>query len=140
MDLDECNKKGHIIKIRINSELIKSIIEISNTNENTVKNAALNESNIISYVSLAYDSLRITMEAICLSRGYKVLSHICLGELVKILDKDFNFIEFDRWRYIRNGINYYGTKIDYSQGKEIINKMFLMKRTLIKNNLIDYLK
>ena len=124
------------LHIGINQKLLQNKIK----NENTVKNAALNESNIISYVSLAYDSLRITMEAICLSRGYKVLSHICLGELVKILDKDFNFIEFDRWRYIRNGINYYGTKIDYSQGKEIINKMFLMKRTLIKNNLIDYLK
>ena len=72
------------------------------------------------------------MEAICISRGYKVLSHICIGELLKSLFKDFEYEEFDRLGWIRNSINYYGTKVEFKQGKEIINKIFNMKRNLIK--------
>jgi len=72
------------------------------------------------------------MEAICISRGYKVLSHICIGELLKNLFKEFEYEEFDRLGWIRNSINYYGTKVEFKQGKEIINKIFNMKRNLIK--------
>jgi len=72
------------------------------------------------------------MEAICISKGYKVLSHICIGELLKSLFKEFEYEEFDRLRWIRNSINYYGTKVEFKQGKEIISKIFSMKNSLIK--------
>ena len=140
MDLNECYKKRNIKKIKINEELIKSLIDMSNANEHTVKTAVIDNINISSYVSMAYDSLREIMEAVCISYGYKVINHICLGELIKDLIKDFDFHEFDRWRYIRNGISYYGTKVDFNQGKEIIKKMFIMKNSLLKNNLTKYLK
>ena len=75
------------------------------------------------------------MEAICISKGYKVLSHICIGELLKSLLKEFEFEEFDRLRWIRNSINYYGTKVEFKQGKEILNKIFDMKRKFIEKYL-----
>ena len=128
MDLDECYKKNFIKKAKIDKELIKSLIEMSDIKELTVNSAKINEINISAYVSMAYDSLREILEAICISYGYKVTSHACLGELLKTLIGDFDFNEFDRMRYIRNGVNYYGTKIDFSQGREIIKKMFVMKK------------
>lgn len=104
MDLDECFRKGLIKKAKIDEELIKSLIEMANINEATVKNAKIDDISISSYVSLAYDSLREVLEAICISKGYKVLSHICIAELLKDLFEDFDYEEFDRLRYIRNSV------------------------------------
>lgn len=135
MNLNECYKKGLIKKTEINKDLIKSLIEMSNIKESAVKTAKINKVNISAYISLAYDSLREILEAICISHGYKVLSHICLGELLKDLLKEFDYNEFDRLRYVRNSINYYGEKVEFEQGKEIINKIFNMKKLLLNKYL-----
>jgi len=137
MDLDECYKKNFIKKTRIDIELVRSLIEMSKIKEDSVNNAQVNETNISAYVSMAYESLRETLEALCILKGYKVTSHICLGELLKTLVSDFDFNSFDRFRYVRNGINYYGTKVDYKPGKEIIIKMFNLKSEIIKKHLKD---
>lgn len=130
MDLKECFRKGMIKKTRIDSELIKSLIEMSDIKENAVKTAKIDNINISAYVSLAYDSLREILEALCISKGYKVLSHICIGELLKDMLEDFDYHEFDRMRYIRNGINYYGVKVALGQGKQIIKKIFVTKNKI----------
>ena len=105
---------------------------MSKIKENAVRKASIDDVNISAYVSLAYDSLREALEAICISKGYKVLSHICIGELLKKLFKDFEYEELDRLRWIRNGINYYGTKVEFKQGKEIISKIFIMKNNMTR--------
>lgn len=133
MDLNECFNKGLIKKIKVDKELIKSLIEMSDIKEETVATANINEKNISAYVSLAYDSLREILEALCILNGYKVLSHICIGELLKNILKDFDYEEFDRLRWIRNSINYYGEKVDFEQGKEIIKKIFITKRKILNN-------
>ena len=138
MDLGECYRKGFIKKTMTDLNLIRSLIEMSNIKEMTVKEAAINETNIFVYISVAYDSLREILEAVCIINGYKVTSHQCVGELLKSLNKDFNLIEFDRFRYIRNGINYYGAKIDYAQGKEIIKKIFAFKKEVFKTSLNEF--
>ena len=130
MDLNECYKNGFIKKTKIDKGLIISLIEMSDIKEEIVKTVTINKISISAYLSMSYDSLRETLEAICISKGYKVLNHICLGELLRTLVEDFDFSEFDRFRYIRNGINYYGTKIDFEQGKEVIGKIFKMKKKL----------
>ena len=135
MDLDECYKKGFIRKTNVDKELITSLIEISKIKETVVKEAKITEVNISVYVSLAYDSLREVLEATCISKGFKVTSHLCMGELLRSIFKDFNYTEFDRFRYTRNGINYYGVKVDFEQGKKIINKMFDMKKEVLKKYL-----
>ncbi|MFZ2410890.1 MAG: hypothetical protein WAW23_04910 [Candidatus Methanoperedens sp.] len=139
MDLDECYRKGLIKKTRIDKELIRSLIEMSDIKENAVNTANVNEINISAYVSMAYDSLREFLEALCISKGYKVLSHICIGELLKTIITDFNYSEFDRLRYARNSINYYGAKVDFVQGKEIIRKIFAMRRTILYGHLKEFL-
>ncbi len=131
MDLQECFKKGLIKKTIPNQELISSLKEMADIKEMTVNEANINEKNISAYVSLAYDALREILEAVAVLNGFKVLSHICLGELLK----EFDYEEFDRIRWIRNSINYYGHKIDFDQGKEIIKKIFHMKKTIVENYL-----
>jgi len=131
MDLDECFRKGLIKRTEVDKELIKSLVEMSNIKEEAVKTANINEMNISAYVSLAYDSLREVLEALCILRGYKVLSHICIGELLKDILEDFDYEEFDRLRWIRNSINYYGEKVEFEQGKEIIDKIFAIKKKIL---------
>lgn len=56
--------------------------------------------------------------------------------MVKTLVEDFDNYRFDRFRYMRNSINYYGEKTDFDQGKEMIRKIFEMKNQLLEN--IDF--
>lgn len=135
MDLEECRRKGLIKRARVDTELIKSLIEMSGIKEITVSTARINEVNISAYVSMAYDSLRELLEAICILKGYKVISHMCIGELLKELLERFDYNSFDRMRYIRNGINYYGIKTDFAAGKEIMRKMFAMRKELLETYL-----
>tara|TARA_Y100000310_G_scaffold331006_1_gene403789 strand:+ start:220 stop:642 length:423 start_codon:yes stop_codon:yes gene_type:complete len=138
MDINDCFKKGLIKKTEKNKELINSLIEMSNIKEEAVETAKINEKTISAYVSLAYDSLREIVESICISKGYKVLSHVCIGELLKEHLDDFDYEEFNRLRWIRNSINYYGEKIELNQGKEIIKKTFKMKQTLKSKYLTEH--
>lgn len=137
MDLDECFRKELIKEVRIDKELVKSLIEMSNIKEITVKAAKIDEVNVSAYVSLAYDSLREVLESLCILKGYKVLSHICIGEFLKKILKEFDYEEFDRLRWIRNSINYYGEKIEFEQGKEIIKKIFTMKKKILNKHLSE---
>ncbi|MEK6873428.1 MAG: hypothetical protein AABW91_01165 [Nanoarchaeota archaeon] len=140
MELNECWKKKYIRKVEVNIPLARSLIEMSGVNENSVNTAVIDEENISSYVYLAYESLREVLEAISLLKGCKVLNHICLGELLNELLDDFDFNSFDRFRYIRNGIGYYGRKVGYGEGKEIITKIFSMKKLLYDKYIINLLK
>jgi len=140
MDLEECFRKGVIKRTKVNRELIKSLIEMSGIKETAVRTAGINEINISAYVSLAYDSLREALEAVCISRGYKVLSHVCIGELLGYILKGFPHKKFDRMRYIRNSINYYGTKVELRQGKQLIAKIFSMKKQLLTEHLAEFVE
>ena len=122
-------------KTRVDKELIKSLIEMSKIKQDTVRTAKITEVNISAYVSLAYDSLREVLEALCILNGYKILSHICIGELLKDKIEEFNYVEFDRVRWIRNSINYYGEKVEFEQGKEIIKKIFTIKKNILDKNI-----
>ncbi len=132
MDIDECFRKGLIKRVDRDDELVKSLIEMSNIKETAVKEAQINETNVSAYLSLAYDSLREILEALCILKGYKVLSHICIGELLKKILEDFDYDEFNRLRWIRNSINYYGEKVEFNQGREIITKIFIIKYKILK--------
>ena len=136
MDINECFSKGLIKKTKADVELVKSLVEMADIKEQAVKTAGINNVNISAYVSLAYDSLREILEALCILNGHKALSHICIGELLKDIIKDFDYDAFDRLRWIRNSINYYGQKIEFKQGKEIINKIFDMKKNIFGKYLM----
>ncbi len=140
MDLNDCYKNNFIKRTKISKELIKSLIEMSNIKEDTIKSADINEKNISAYFSMAYESLREILEALCISLRYKVTSHFCLGELLKKLIKNFDFNEFDRIRYARNSINYYGIKVEFRQGKELIRNMFKIKKKLFEEHLREFIK
>ena len=138
MDLVDCEKKGFVRKVNVDEGLVKSLIEMSKLKEKVVNESNVNEENVSVYVSLAYDSLKEILDCVCLMNGYKGMSHVCVGVVLKNLFKNFNFEDFDRMRWIRNSINYYGEKVEFDQGKELINNIFKMKKELFEKFLIKY--
>lgn len=52
-----------------------------------------------------------------------------------MFQKGFDYEEFDRLRWIRNSINYYGEKVEFEQGKEIVDKIFAMKKKFMEKYL-----
>jgi len=132
MDLNDCQRKGFVKKTRTNPELARSLIEMSKIKEETVNSSKLNDNNISAYLPMAYDSLREILEAICVMNSYKVTSHVCIEKLLKSLYPNQSFKDFDRFRYIRNSINYYGKKVGLEEGKVIISKIFGLKNEFIK--------
>jgi len=58
-----------------------------------------------------------------------------IDDMLKDIFKDFDYEQFDRLRWIRNSINYYGEKIDFEQGKLIIGKIFSLKKNILDRYL-----
>ncbi|MFH0961085.1 MAG: hypothetical protein V1820_00185 [archaeon] len=107
-----------------------SLVEQATADERSVKEAKLTELNVSTYVVVAYSSLRETLEAVCLLNGLHVTSHICVGEVARKFIPNFSFSDFDRFRFARNGISYYGTKIEFEEGRGLIGEILLMKRAV----------
>jgi len=60
-----------------------------------------------------YEGMREYCEAIGYLRGYKFLDHESIGLFLRdILKEDSLFKRFDRYRKLRNGINYYGEDVE----------------------------
>ena len=116
---------------RLHTNLVESLIEMSDMKGRIVNGIILDETNIHGFLPMAYDALRELLEAYCILHGYKVGNHDCPGKLVKELAPEFDLFTFDRLRYVRNGINYYGTKIALIEGKELIGKIFLMRQSIL---------
>lgn len=132
MDLEACKRKGFIKKTTPNPELARSLKEMSDIKEKVVSETYLDDNNISAFVPMAYDSLREILEAICIMNSYKVLSHICIEKLLETIYPHLIWDDFDRFRYIRNSINYYGKQMELTQGKTIIKNMFNLKKDLLK--------
>lgn len=66
-----------------------------------------------------YESLRQIIEAIATLHGFNVYSHEAFTSfLSEILKEDLMSRKFDRFRLLRNRVNYYGEKIDIEVSKE----------------------
>ena len=99
-------------RIKINNIRAKSLIRSSQQAIKSVSDLAINETNKKTILRELYEGLRQFCEAIGYTKGYKFLSHedatIFLRE---ILRESSISMKFDRYRKLRNGINYYGDDI-----------------------------
>ena len=109
-------KKAVPNKIRA-SNLFKSSIQAIET----AKEIQLNSKTLKSILRELYEGLREYCEAIGYSKGYKFLDHESIGYFLRdILKEQSVYVKFDRYRKLRNGINYYGNDIDMETVKEAI--------------------
>jgi uncharacterized protein (UPF0332 family) len=112
-------------KIRANSLLNSSKQAII-----TARTIPLNKDSLKSIFRELYEGLRQQLEAIGYLKGYKFNSHECISYFISdILADKKAAIQFDRYRKLRNGINYYGDDIEETTVKEALRDIpILMKR------------
>jgi uncharacterized protein (UPF0332 family) len=86
-----------------------------------VRESEIKDYNASTLFSDAYESLLQICQAIISLKGYKIYNHICITGFIKeILNKKVISRKFDRYRKIRNNINYYGEEIDKDFAEEAI--------------------
>ena len=122
--IDGKAKKVMPNKIRA-STLFKSSIQAIET----AKAIQLNPNTLKSVLRELYEGLREYCEAIGYLRGYKFLDHESIGYFLRdILKEQSVSIKFDRYRRLRNGINYYGEDIN----TETVNEAMMEIPELVK--------
>ncbi len=135
---NEYIKKEMIRKTSLNKGVIRSLIEISNNRIKTMKKLEFEKDTSSVIFTNYYDSLREICEAICLLKGYKIYSHEAVGLFLRdFLKEQAIFAKFDRFRVLRNGINYYWKKIEFETAclavKDIENIVDELKQKYLNN-------
>src|SRR3989344_3526564 len=115
---------GKAKKVMPNSIRASSLFKSSIQAIETAKVIQLNPNTLKSVLRELYEGLREYCEAIGYLRGYKFLDHESIGYFLRDILKDQSVsMKFDRYRRLRNGINYYGEDIDIETVKEAIKEI-----------------
>ena len=136
MDWDECFCKKFVKEIKTDTNLINSLIETSKDKLISNKKLPLEEATASTKICILYDSLREILEAIAIKKGFKIYNHECFTSFLKeICHKESIANEFDKFRIIRNKINYYGKKITINEAKIILPGIIKIRSLLLKEFL-----
>jgi len=131
IDWNDCLKSRIVKSVSLDNDMIKSLLESSDYKSKSESMLKIGEVTATSKVSLAYDSLRELLEALSLSKGFKIYNHECYTAFLKSVIRDFDGgEEFDSLRIIRNNINYYGRRIAITEALEVISRIKALKTKL----------
>ena len=124
MGFSDFISEGKVRKATPDKLMAQSIIRNTFEDLKFLDQTKLTELSKRKLVTNYYDSLRSLLEAVSLLRGYKIYSHEAFTPFIeeKLNDKVLS-IKFDRFRRIRNGLNYYGKSIDLNEAKGIIYEL-----------------
>ncbi|PIN89557.1 hypothetical protein COU60_03015 [Candidatus Pacearchaeota archaeon CG10_big_fil_rev_8_21_14_0_10_34_76] len=133
MDFNECIKKRISKEVKRDADLIASLKKTSQNKFDSEDKLELNEITASSKISLLYDSLRELLEALAITRGYKIYNHECYTCFLKeIVNESSKGDEFDEIRKIRNGINYYAKEISIGEAKEVLKRIKMLRKEIIE--------
>lgn len=122
MDWKSCIKKNLTKEIKIDENLIKSLIISAKIKIDAEE--SMNNKFSEPKISLIYDALRMYLEALALKNKFKIYNHECYVAFLKEILKKSDFaLQFDKARKIRNAINYYGKRINEKESKQIIKEI-----------------
>lgn len=120
MDFDMSLNEGKAKRIMSNKIRAASLFKSSVQAVETANLIPLNVNTSKTILRELYEGLREYCEAIGLLQGYKFLDHESITYFIRDILKEPIYKKFDRYRKLRNGINYYGEDIDVETVKEAI--------------------
>ena len=133
MGFENLIKVGIVKKVPIDVIRAKSLMKSSEQTLNSARKIPVEEERLKTILRELYESLRQYCEAVGYLRGYKFINHESIAVFLdEILGEKEISIKFDRYRKLRNGINYYGNDIDTSTVKEALKEIPLMVNKLKK--------
>lgn len=131
---EDCIDKFYAIKITPDKAKARSLIETSKERISFIEKITIEESNANYIFENYYTSILEIIHVVVILQGYKIDNHICLGYYIKeILKKEDLFRLFDDVRQKRNGITYYGKRMNYEKAKESIEKIKILIQELKKH-------
>ena len=124
MNFENSLAYGKAKKVLSNTIRASSLFKSSIQAIQTAKAIPLEHNTLKTILRELYEGLREYCEAIGYLKGYKFLDHESIGYFLKdILKEQSVSVKFDRYRRLRNGINYYGEDINIETVKEAIREI-----------------
>ena len=140
MKFENFIKNGKVKRASVDISLIKSLISTSTKDLKFLQNLEINEDSARKIMSNYYDILRCILEAICSLEGFKVYSHEAFTFYLKGKKEEIFAEKFDRFRKIRNGINYYGKDISLEEVQENKQEIIRVVEELRNKYLKEFIK
>ncbi len=136
MKFEDFIKRGQVRTASINKALAKSLIKNTKKDIKFLNSLIIDEQSSRKLMVNYYDALRSILEAVSAIEGYKIYSHEAFTYFLKEKNEEILSNKFDRFRKIRNSINYYGEDISIEDTKDNIKEI----KKIIKILLDKYLK
>jgi len=137
MDFDTFVRDGRVILGEKDLQKAKALVKIAENNIKFAGTLKVNEISASPAFVLSYEALREILEAICLVKGYKVYSHEAFTFYLRKIGENNIAEHFDRFRKLRNGVNYYGKAIPVDIAVDSIKRIKSMCLDLKDRYLVD---
>ncbi|MEA3430822.1 MAG: hypothetical protein U9R08_06105 [Nanoarchaeota archaeon] len=138
MNFEFCLGEGKVKKVNLNKIRALSLFKSSTQAVMTAKLISLNINSTKTILRELYEGLREYCEALGYLYGYKFLDHISISYFLRdVLNEESVYKKFDRYRRLRNGINYYGDNIDIETVKEAVREIPRLIKELEKHVITD---
>jgi len=135
MKFEDFIKQGQVRRASPDISLVKSLYKNTINDLKYLESQIINEISARKIISNYYDCLRSILEAIASLEGYKIYQHEAYAFFLKEKNEEIPSIKFDRFRKIRNKINYYGGDISVQEAKEISEEVIKLINYLIEKYL-----
>ena len=112
MQFEKSMREGYAKRVLKDLFRAKNLINAAEDVLITIKESQLKEYNSSTILRELYEALRQYCEALGYLEGYKFESHETITYYLKDILKEVTISEkFERYRQLRNGLNYYGKSI-----------------------------
>lgn len=135
MKFEDFLRSGSIRRASPDKALIKSLVITAKKDLDFLNELEINEKSSRKIMVGYYDVLRSILEAVSSLNGYKIYSHEAFTYFLNEKGEELLAIKFDRFRIIRNSINYYGQDISVEETKENTEEIKNMIEVLINKYL-----
>ena len=128
-NFEEFIKEGTITKGRVDTQRAKSLLLESKRKMNSlainIEKVGIKNENANDYIEYCYDILMLLLRSKLYARGY-FSNGQSAHEAVVSFAKEVGFTEekvkfLNELRYVRNGILYYGKRLDAEYAKKVVN-------------------
>ena len=134
MNFQEFIKRGLVRKTSPDPQLMQSLIKVIDHDLSFMETVKITELSARKVIGNYYDTLREILEVMALKGGFKVYAHEPFVAFLKENGKEGIAAKFDRFRVLRNNINYYGASISAEEAiifkQELLDLITTLKKEL----------
>ena len=116
-------EEGKVRRVKPDLPLAQSLIKTSEKHFKVVRMLEIDEITKETVLVMAYEALRELIESVAIREGYKVYSHEAFTFYLQEKGNEALARKFDRYRKLRNGVNYYGKEIPLAEVRAALQEI-----------------